>query len=80
MSECTIDEFATQPADDECRYRERAREHTVAGTALGVASAGSLAVFGTFACPICVVAAPALIGSGIWNHKKSKQQDGPDDD
>ncbi len=74
MSECTIDEFAVDTTDDECRYRERARDHTVAGTALGVASAGSLAVFGTFACPICVVAAPALIGSGIWNHKKSKQQ------
>lgn len=53
----------------------RAREHTVAGGALGALSVSSLAIFGSLACPICVVAAPALICSGLWNaHKDRKQQ------
>lgn len=55
------------------RARERAKEHTIAGGVLGAASLGSLAVFGTFACPLCVVAAPALICSGIWNARKARK-------
>lgn len=52
----------------------RAREHTIAGGALGAASLGSLAVFGTVACPLCIVAAPALVCSGIWNARKARRE------
>ena len=54
-------------------YRRRAKEHTIAGTALGAVSVGAFATLGTIACPLCVVAAPALIGSGIWNRRKAKK-------
>ena len=55
------------------RAKQRAKEHTIAGGALGAASLGSLAVFGTFACPLCVVAAPALVCSGLWNARKARK-------
>ena len=29
-------------------------------------------------CPICVVAAPALIGLGLWGRHKTKKQDDSD--
>ena len=56
------------------RAKQRAKEHTIAGGALGAASLGSLAVFGTFACPLCVVAAPALVCSGLWNARKARKK------
>ncbi len=55
------------------RCRQRAKEHTIAGGALGAASIGGFAVLGSVACPLCVVAAPALLGSGLWNAKKAKE-------
>lgn len=52
----------------------RAKEHTFAGAGLGAATVASLAILGV-SCPLCVVAAPALIGSGAWNaHKKRKAE------
>lgn len=63
----------TENEQNEEHFRRRAKEHTVAGACLGAASAGAFAVLGTIACPACIVAAPALIGSGIWNAKKAKE-------
>lgn len=57
-------------------YNRRAKEHTIAGTAFGVASAGAFAAFGTLACPLCAVAAPLLIGSGAYNAHKANQCEG----
>ena len=54
-------------------YRRRAKEHTIAGAALGTASAGALVTLGTVACPLCIVAAPVLIGSGLWNGRQAKK-------
>ncbi len=61
------------------RCRQRAREHTIAGGALGAASIGGFAVLGSVACPLCVVAAPALLGSGLWNARKAKQNEEGDE-
>ncbi len=69
------DEEQPQP----CDFGRRAREHTVAGGALGAASVGGLVVFGSVACPLCLVAAPALLCSGAWNAHKSREK-GDDDD
>ena len=55
-------------------HARRAKEHTIAGGALGAASVGSLAVFGTVACPLCLVAAPALLCSGAWNAHKHRKR------
>ncbi len=65
---------STKPDDHEQReYRRRAKEHTFAGAAFGVASASAFAVFGTLACPLCAVAAPVLLGSGAYNARRAKQ-------
>lgn len=54
----------------------RAKEHSVAGGALGAVSIGGLVAFGSVACPLCLVAAPALLCSGAWNaHKGRKKND-----
>lgn len=60
---------------EESEYARRAREHTIAGGAVGAAGIGSLAVLGV-TCPLCVVAAPALICSGVWNAHKDRNQQG----
>ena len=65
---------------ESCDYDRRAREHTVAGGALGAVSVGGLAVFGSVACPLCLVAAPALLCSGAWNAHKSRKQNADDED
>jgi hypothetical protein len=62
--ELTPEEF------EECR--RRAKEHTIAGGAIGVATAASIALLGV-SCPLCVVAAPALLGSGAWNARKKRK-------
>lgn len=64
------------PGDDtaeEAEYRRRAKEHTIAGAALGTASAGALVTLGSVACPLCIVAAPLLIGSGLWNGRQARK-------
>lgn len=67
-------------------HGRKAREHTVIGGAVGALGAGSLVVLGV-TCPLCVVAAPAFICSGLYNaHKDRKSrrnaesalEDGPD--
>ena len=74
------DDAQAKPTSDSTeRARQRAKEHTIAGGALGAASLGSLAVFGTFACPLCVVAAPALVCSGLWNARKARRACSDDD-
>ena len=49
----------------------RSKEHLTAGLGLGLLSLGALAVGAT--CPMCVVAVPALIGSGTWNSLKARR-------
>ena len=48
------------------------KEHLYTGVGLGVASLGAAALLGA-ACPLCVVAVPALIGSGILKRNKAKK-------
>ncbi len=55
-------------------YGRRAKEHTIAGGAVGAAGVGSLAILGV-TCPLCVVAAPALLCSGAWNAYKERSRD-----
>ncbi len=62
-------------SDSKSEYQRRAKEHTIAGGAVGAAGVGSLAVLGV-TCPLCVVAAPALICSGAWNAYKSRKEKG----
>ncbi|RVU45860.1 hypothetical protein FRC91_12980 [Bradymonadales bacterium TMQ1] len=61
-----------------CEYRRRAREHTIFGGAMGALSVAGLAAFGTVMCPLCVVAAPAFLGSAAWNARKARQKKGDD--
>lgn len=48
------------------------KEHLYTGVGLGVASLGAAALLGA-ACPLCVVAVPALIGSGFLKRSKAKR-------
>ena len=73
------DDKKTPPRKDcpeRAEQKRRAKEHTVAGGALGAMSLGSLAVFGSIACPLCIVAAPALVCSGLYNAHKARKGDG----
>ncbi len=68
------DEATPTPADAWREYTEcmqRSREHLGAGIGLGALSLGAAAIGAV--CPMCVVAVPALIGSGLWNRHKSKK-------
>lgn len=58
---------------DQTTTKERSKEHTIAGAGLGVASYASLAVFGV-TCPLCIVAAPALLCSGAWHAHKARKE------
>lgn len=53
------------------KLRQRAREHLGAGLGLGVLSLGAAIAVGA-TCPLCVVAVPALLGSGVWHGWKAK--------
>lgn len=62
-------------------HARRAKEHTIAGGALGVASASGFVLMGSVACPLCVVAAPVLLCSGAWNaHKSKKDEEAKEED
>lgn len=52
---------------------KRAKEHLGAGIGLGVVSVCAAAAGAV--CPLCVVAVPALIGSGLYHKHKSRQND-----
>ena len=43
------------------------------GAGIGAFGAASLAIIGT-TCPLCFVAAPALVGVGLWKSHKAKQK------
>jgi hypothetical protein len=49
----------------------------VAGLGLGAYGAVSLAVAGAV-CPVCVVAAPALVGAGLWKRWRASRMERPD--
>ena len=76
MSDQRSEDKAEELTEEASEYRRRAREHTVAGAALGTASAGAFVTLGAIACPLCLVAAPVLIGSGVWNARRAKQCQG----
>ncbi|TXD34721.1 hypothetical protein FRC98_17975 [Lujinxingia vulgaris] len=64
--------------EPECEHSRRAREHTLFGGAMGALSVAGLAAFGTVMCPLCVVAAPAFLGSAAWNARKARQKKAED--
>ncbi len=60
--------------DDETKDEANARmgrEHLGAGIGLGAISLGAAAIGAV--CPMCVVAVPALIGSGIYHRLKARR-------
>lgn len=50
----------------------RGNEHLAAGVGLGALSIGGVVLLGV-SCPLCVVAAPALIGSGLWRRRRARR-------
>ncbi|GEM_PF-7001482 len=48
------------------------KRHLKYGVGFGVLSLGAVAVFGALACPLCVVAVPGFIASGVIKMKQSK--------
>lgn len=48
---------------------QRYKEHVGAGIGLGLLSAGAAVAVGAV-CPLCVVAVPALVGSGLYQRYK----------
>ncbi|MFU8806253.1 MAG: hypothetical protein ACNA8W_20750 [Bradymonadaceae bacterium] len=51
---------------------KQGNEHLGAGLGLGALTTGSILVLGV-TCPLCYVAAPALIASGLWKKHKASQ-------
>lgn len=54
------------------KVRKQGNEHLGAGVGLGVASIGSAVLLGA-TCPLCYVAVPALVASGLWKRRKAKK-------
>lgn len=50
--------------------RTKAKEHFGAGIGLGLVSVGAAAIGAV--CPLCVVAVPALVGSGVYHRYKQR--------
>jgi hypothetical protein len=59
----------------EARAEERADARRFVGMGLGIGAVGALsaAAFGAV-CPVCVVAAPALLAVGVAKHVKAKRK------
>lgn len=51
---------------------KQGNEHLGAGLGLGALTTGSILVLGA-TCPLCYVAVPALIASGLWKKHKVRQ-------
>lgn len=59
----------TKQKQDEC-----ADANTLLATGAGIAAIGVAgAVLGGAVCPVCVVAAPALLGVGAWKRIRAKR-------
>ncbi len=58
-------------------HAQRAKEHLGAGLGLGALSLGAAAMGAI--CPMCVIAVPALIGSGLYHRVKCQPQQEADD-
>jgi len=54
------------------KLEQTSREHLGAGVGLGALSLGAAAIGAV--CPMCVVAVPALIGSGLWHRMSAQKQ------
>jgi hypothetical protein len=67
---------AKTPTVDWSSYEEQLEEgkrHIKFGAGIGAFGAASLAIIGT-TCPLCFVAAPALVGVGLWKSRKAKKK------
>ena len=52
---------------------EEGKRNIKLGAGIGAFGAASLAIIGT-TCPLCFVAAPALVGVGLWKSHRAKQE------
>lgn len=53
--------------------RKRYREHLGAGIGLGLMSLGAAAVGAV--CPLCVIAVPTMVGSGLYQRHKERRRE-----
>lgn len=62
-----------QQMADEARDEQRTEARRFVGMGLGIGAVGALsaAAFGAV-CPVCVVAAPALVAMGVVKHVRAK--------
>jgi|GEM_PF-6363435 hypothetical protein len=68
--ERTLEELQRQELERTAsEANRRYKEHLGTGVGLGLLSAGAAAVAGAV-CPLCVVAVPALVGSGLYHRYK----------
>ena len=67
---CDGDEMLREALDEE---RADARRFVGMGLGIGAVGALSAAAFGAV-CPVCVVAAPALLAMGVAKHVKAKSK------
>jgi hypothetical protein len=71
-----VEQRADETSDDGPLDRDAMRhgnEHLAAGVGLGALSIGGVVLLGV-SCPLCVVAVPALIGSGLWKRHKARRK------
>ncbi len=67
-----------KPSEEQVREELKAANTCIAlGAGLGAMGTGTALLVGA-TCPLCVVAAPALIGVGVWKRLAASRRSGED--